>query len=100
MANSTDKPKIFACVARRHLDAEFRVYDAMLAICKSAETKLKESGKWKDGDPLPTCYAQLTTLAEMIDRSREQVRAQLEKLEQSGWVVDLHPDGPPAPPQR
>lgn len=95
MANSTDsqRPKAFKCVARRHMDAEFRVYDAMMAIVMHAANELKETGKWNDGDPLPTCYAESATLANMVDRSKVQVAAQLEKLEESGWIVDLHPEG-------
>ncbi len=84
MGNPTadNQPKVFTCVARRHMDAEFRVYDAMLAICKANQ---------KEGAPLPTCYAKTYTLANMIDRSMEQVRGALRKLENDGWIVDLHP---------
>ena len=81
---SADNPQAptFRCVARRHMDAEFRLYDAMLAICKRYQ---------KLGEPLPSCYAKMTTLANMIDRSTEQVRVMLKKLEDAGWVEDLQP---------
>lgn len=92
MANDHDILDGFTCVARRHMDAEFRVYDAMLAICKAAAQKLKAEGKWKDGDPLPTCYARTTTLCNMINRTRRPVFDLLQKLEATGWIVDTNPE--------
>jgi hypothetical protein len=65
------------------MDAEFRLYDAMLAICKSYQ---------KPGGPLATCYAKISTLANAINRSKEQVRAMARKLESMGWIENLHPD--------
>lgn len=79
----------FPCVARRHMDAEFRLYDAMLAIAKAGANERKAKGEWKLGDPL-RCYAKETTLANMIDRSVTQVRDMLRKLD--GWVISTHDD--------
>jgi hypothetical protein len=73
------------------MDAEFRVYDAMLAICKSAAQKLKREGKWKDGDPLPDCYARIGSLCNMVDRNRSTVIDQIKRLEASGWIISRNP---------
>lgn len=64
------------------MDAEFRLYDVMIAICKHYQ---------KAGAPLPTCYAKMTTLANKTNRSTEQVRSMLRELEKAGWVENLHP---------
>jgi len=84
---SADNPTaVFRCVARRHMGAEFRLYDAMLAIVMAA----KDTTGWEPGEPLPTCYAKTATLANMIDRSMEQVRVMAAMLESAGWIVDLN----------
>lgn len=79
--STTDKPD-FICVARRHMDAEFRVYDAMLAIAK-AHTK--------PGQPLADCYARIGTLCNMVDRNRSTVTDQIRKLEATGWIISRNP---------
>ena len=89
--SDTKPEKEFACHARRHMDAEFRVYDAMMAVAISGWNKAKKAGQWPDGrtwsedDPL-ICYARVYTLANMTDRSTTQVDEALEKLE-GKWAI-------------
>jgi hypothetical protein len=63
------------------MDAEFRVYDAMLAVCKAAQ---------EEGKPLPKCFAREYVLANMVDRSVEQVRQAMAKLEANRWITPTH----------
>src|SRR5579862_1096722 len=82
--------KELACHARRHMDAEFRVYDAMMAMAISGWNKAQATGHWPDGRPWqPTdpliCYARVYTLANMTNRSTTQVEEALDKLE-SKWA--------------
>ena len=92
----TKPEKEFACHARRHMDAEFRVYDAMMAVAISGWNQAKEKGKWPDGrpwaetDPL-ICYARVYTLANMTDRSATQVDEALDKLE-GKWAIPTTDD--------
>src|SRR5579862_1673027 len=83
--------KELACHARRHMDAEFRVYDAMMAMAISGWNKAQATGHWPDGRPWqPTdpliCYARVYTLANMTNRSTTQVEKALDKLE-SKWAI-------------
>jgi hypothetical protein len=74
------------------MDAEFRVYDAMMAVAKAGWSKAKQAGQWPDGrpwkesDPL-ICYARVYTLANMTDRSIEQVDEAIGKLEGKTWAI-------------
>jgi hypothetical protein len=81
----------FQCHAKRHMDAEYRVYDTMLAMARKGWNEAKAAGSWPDGrkwnesDPL-ICYAKVYTLANMIDRSTEQVNEAISKLE-GKWAI-------------
>ena len=84
----TDKVK---CVPRRHIDAAaFKTYDAMMAVVMSAAKKLEDEGKWKSGDPLPTCFVSAMQLANMNNRNKSQENDALAKLERDGWIVCTH----------
>jgi hypothetical protein len=84
--------KEFACHARRHMDAEFRVYDAMMAMAISGWNKAQATGQWPDGrawketDPL-ICYAKEYTLANATDLSTAQVANLIGKLEADKWAI-------------
>jgi hypothetical protein len=78
-------------VARRHIDAAaFKTYDAMMAIVMAAAKKLEAEGKWKSGEPLPTCFVSAMQLANMNNRSKNQEVEALAKLEHESWIVRTH----------
>lgn len=89
MANKpTDKVR---CVPRRHIEAAaFKTYDAMMAVVMAAAKKLEAEGKWKSGEPLPTCFVSAMQLANMNNRNKSQEDEALRKLEREGWIVRTH----------
>jgi hypothetical protein len=89
----SDKPNPqFICHARRHMDAEFRAYDYMVAACKSAKDK-EGNPTWKPGDQL-SFHGTRRRIANQINRSLEQVDAALATLEAAGWLVPTGNQGP------
>jgi len=61
------------------MDAEFRVYDYMVAACKS-------DPRYKKGDTL-VFYGKRWRIANAVNRSETQVDESLAKLEDAGWIA-------------
>jgi len=89
---TTAKPKYeikpLDCVARRHMGAEFHVYDYMVAACKQDHVENGEVIKYNEGDPL-VFYGRRWRIANAVNRSETQVDESLRKLEDAGWIISL-----------
>jgi hypothetical protein len=88
-------PEQFLCHAKRHMGAEFVLYDTMFAMAKAGWNRAKKNGTWPDGrewretDPL-ICYAKRYNLANAINRTSSTVTNMAEALEKDGWIIPTH----------
>jgi DNA-binding PadR family transcriptional regulator len=85
-ANRDTKP--VECRARRHMGAEFHVYDYLVAACKQARVVNGETIQYQPGETL-VFHGRRWRIANAVNRSETQVDEALSKLESAGWIFSL-----------